>query len=58
VLVSTEDASTALLFPDRQLCMKGLEREKEEYRISAKLLRTDYGLIWSKLGTISLWPVL
>ncbi len=49
--VSTEDAASGIILPYMQ---KGLEREKEEYRISVKLLRTDWELIWNKLGTISI----
>ncbi len=38
VFVSILDAASGLFSPDMQ---KGLEAEKEEYRISVKLLRTD-----------------
>jgi hypothetical protein len=34
VIVSTEDAASGIFLPDIQ---KGLEREKEKYRISVKL---------------------
>ncbi len=51
MLVSTEDAAYGIFLPDMQ---KGLEREKEEYRISVKPLRTYWELIWNKLGTISI----
>ncbi len=51
LFVSTEDAASGILLPDMQ--KKGW-REKEEYRISVKRLRTDWELIWNKLGTISI----
>jgi hypothetical protein len=38
VFVSTEDGASGIFLPDTQ--KKGW-REKEEYRISVKLLRTD-----------------
>ncbi len=47
MFVSTQDSASGIFLQDMQ---KGLEGEKEEYRISVKLLRTD----WNKLGTISI----
>jgi hypothetical protein len=38
VFVSTKDAASGIFLPNMQ---KGLEREKDEHRISVKLSRTD-----------------
>ncbi len=40
--VSTEDAASGKFF---QICRKKGQREKEEYWISVKLLRTDWELV-------------
>jgi len=49
--VSTKDSTSGIFLPEIQ---KGLERLKEEYRISVKLLRAAEKVMWNKLETISI----